>query len=389
MFYTSHNFNIVTFSFLDIILILGVSQGVFLSIALGLIRDRNKEANTILSMTIAIAVIMLVGRVFAARLTGDWVVNVAIAVDTTIFLFGPLMYIYVRRLIFKETPVFRLSFWHFTPAGIHAIYALLFAMLPISMVKTYQEGFTVQLIGFLIETIGLILMMAYALKCAGLLRKLKKGIHRNLSYDLRVRPYLQWLIGTLIVIVTLWLISYLCGYFLRIRLPYINYTTVWVSIPLFIYVIGYFSLRQPALFRVPIAQKPKNSSTGTETHEKARLKPDEIRQLQKRLHYFMQEEKIYKESDLSLKNLAQKLNTTSNNLSWLLNQVYQKTFYDYINEHRVKAVLVSLDRGVHLKQTLLAIAFEAGFNSKSTFNKSFKTVTSQTPTEYLKTRSVA
>ena len=103
----------------------------------------------------------------------------------------------------------------------------------------------------------------------------------------------------------------------------------------------------------------------------------------------MFEEELFKESDLSLKALAEKLNTSSNNLSWLLNQIYQQSFYDYINMLRVKDVLKSIDSGLHIKHTLISLAYDSGFNSKSTFNKAFKNVTSQTPSVYIKSKNVA
>jgi AraC-like DNA-binding protein len=58
-------------------------------------------------------------------------------------------------------------------------------------------------------------------------------------------------------------------------------------------------------------------------------------------------------------------------------------FNDFVNHHRIKAVLQKIAEGEHTIQTLLSIALECGFNSKSTFNRAFKRATSLSPKEYI------
>lgn len=373
----------MSFTLLDVILFLGVSQGIFLAITLRLIDNRNKAANDVLSITIGMAVVMLFGRVVAFRMEEAlWVRYVAGLVDVTIFLFGPLIYCYIRRILFKEAPTFRLSFWHYLIACIHICITLGVYMAPENVMTFIKEIQFLPYFWFFAELIGILSFIVYTIASIKLFQKHKKIMEHQVSYDLVIRRYIAYMLITVVLFTILWLISFTSGVFRISSISKVlNYKLVWISIPLFIYVIGYYSLRQPEIFRMPLPPKTKE--------EKARLKPDEIQQLQKRLKFFIQEEAIYKTPDLSLKTLAEKINTSPNNLSWLLNQVYQKSFYDYINEHRVQDVLESIDRELYRKQTLLAIAFDAGFNSKSTFNKAFKNVTSQTPSAYIKSKKVA
>lgn len=372
----------MSFTLLDVILFLGVSQGIFLAITLRLIDNRNKAANDILSIIIMIAVLMLFGRVVSFRIKAPWVYYVVGFVDVTIFLFGPLIYCYIRRLIFQEKPVFQLSFWHYLIAIIHVVITLTTYVVSPEVMVFLQEIQFLRYFWLLVEVFGIVSFIGYTIASFKLFKKHKKVMEHQVSYVLVIRRYVTYLLGAVALFIVLWLVSFLSGVFKLTSVhSVLNYEVMWISIPLFIYVVGYYSLRQPEIFRMPLLPKIKE--------EKARLKPDEIQQLQKRLKFFIQEEEIYKSPDLSLKTLAEKLNTTPNNLSWLLNQIYQKSFYDYINAHRVEDVLESIDRELHLKQTLLAIAFDAGFNSKSTFNKAFKHATSQTPSAYIKSKKVA
>ncbi|PRX54843.1 helix-turn-helix domain-containing protein [Flagellimonas meridianipacifica] len=369
------------FDFVDLILFLGVSQGFFLAVALRLIHNRNKSANRVLSLLLMIAVLMLFGRIAAFRVPEIWIWRFGVLIDTTIFLFGPLIYTYTRRLAFKETPLYKLALWHYIPAALHLGYyfwALSFSLEDFN--KMYFSG-ELNLMFFIVEAAGLISFSFYWIKSVLLLKKYFQKEKEELSFNQSVTKYLSFLLGTLGLFIILWQHSFLSTNLFQNPYKYVNYVTMWISTPLFVYVIGYFSLRQPDIFRIPFESTPKSTTD--------RLKPDEIRKLQKRLHYFIEEESIYEQPDLSLKVLADKLNTTSNNLSWLLNQVYQMSFYDYINDHRIKAFLKKIDERKHANHTLLALAMDVGFNSKSTFNRVFKLKMGTTPKEYVKGKKVA
>jgi AraC-like DNA-binding protein len=165
-------------------------------------------------------------------------------------------------------------------------------------------------------------------------------------------------------------------------IPFIGYDSIWVAIPLFIYVIGYFSLKQPELFRIS-EEKQKNNL------RKERLPEAEAQLLKTKLDSLMINEKVFLQSDLTLADVSEMLQTSTNNVSWLLNQVYKTTFYDFINQYRVKEFLKKVENKEHLKHTILALSMDVGFNSKSTFNKAFKNTMHDTPSNYIKKQLAA
>ncbi len=368
-------------SFLDLILFLGISQGIFLSISLQLIHDRNKAANKILSLLLLIAAVMLFGRVAAFRIPEAWVWRFGIFIDTTIFLFGPLLYLYVRRLLFSERPSFLLKWFHYVPAALHFCYYIATLTIPVKGFNELYFSGKLNLMFFIVEALGLLSFIGYWFKLFSLVNAYNAKEESEFSFKQSVQTFVKFLIGVLALFIVLWSISFTSAHFFYTPFGYFSYEIMWISIPVFVYVIGYFSLRQPAIFRIP--DKPKSKS------DKQRLKPDEIQTLQKRLKYYIVEEKVYLQSDITLKVLADKLETSSNNLSWLLNQVYQTSFYDYINEHRIQEFLKKIDHEEHSNHTFLALAMDVGFNSKSTFNRVFKSVMGTTPRNYLKDKNVA
>ena len=94
-------------------------------------------------------------------------------------------------------------------------------------------------------------------------------------------------------------------------------------------------------------------------------------------------DKMYKNPELVISDLSSKLGTHSKKVSQVINQGFSLNFNDFVNHHRIKAVLQKIEEGEHNIQTLLSIALECGFNSKSTFNRAFKRATSLSPKEYI------
>jgi AraC-like DNA-binding protein len=96
----------------------------------------------------------------------------------------------------------------------------------------------------------------------------------------------------------------------------------------------------------------------------------------------MSEERIYKHPQLDLKHLSQRLQTPAYLVTKAINEGLGVNFYDLVNRYRVeevKSLLVSHDSK---RFTIMAVAFDAGFNSKTTFNTAFKKVTGLTPSSY-------
>ena len=95
-----------------------------------------------------------------------------------------------------------------------------------------------------------------------------------------------------------------------------------------------------------------------------------------RLEYQMTHERLYERNDLTLLLLAKTLNDSTNNLSWLLNEVYGKGFYDYVNSRRVEEFLRKVTNEEHKSKTLLALAMEVGFQIQIDFQQSLSNGTS-------------
>lgn len=114
--------------------------------------------------------------------------------------------------------------------------------------------------------------------------------------------------------------------------------------------------------------------------------PD-INNWKSRIEQLVIDKKLYENPELSVADIAQPLGIAPKRVSQIINRGFAVNFNDYINQHRVKAVIAKLKEGEHSLQTLLAIAYDCGFNSKSTFNRAFKRHTGLSPNAYIQKNS--
>lgn len=108
----------------------------------------------------------------------------------------------------------------------------------------------------------------------------------------------------------------------------------------------------------------------------------EARRLLETLPEFMRSRKPYLDAELSLGDLAEAMDTSRNALSLAINVGFERTFYDYINDFRVREVIRLMADPERKNHKILALALDAGFNSKTSFNELFKKTTGQTPSAY-------
>lgn len=106
------------------------------------------------------------------------------------------------------------------------------------------------------------------------------------------------------------------------------------------------------------------------------------------LNSIMHEQKPYLDCEFSLSIFSELSKIPNYEISETLNGLIGQSFNDYVNNYRVEEFKGFLAQEKYAKFTLLALAFEAGFKSKTTFNTSFKKITNQTPSEYKKSISL-
>jgi len=158
----------------------------------------------------------------------------------------------------------------------------------------------------------------------------------------------------------------------------------------FIFYLGYFGLKQGHIISShpdstspsPLPQ-PKSKPESATKYQRSGLKEEEAQIHAETLIQYITSEKPYTQSRLSIQDLAKALDIPARHLSQALNEHLGQTFYDFINSYRVEEFKKRIVNPHYKNYTLLSIALDCGFNSKSSFNRIFKNIEGCTPTEYM------
>jgi AraC-like DNA-binding protein len=159
---------------------------------------------------------------------------------------------------------------------------------------------------------------------------------------------------------------------------------LFLSLSIFVILIGYFGLKQNVIFS---SENIIVSVEASQTHTKysgSRLTDSEAKQYAGKLTDYMKSAKPYLNPDLSLPQLATELNISSHYLSQVINEQFNLNFFDFVNGYRVEAFKKKVTDPEFRNYSLLGIAFECGFNSKSAFNRIFKQASGITPSQFKK-----
>ena len=241
-----------------------------------------------------------------------------------------------------------------------------------------------------------------------LLHKHKRNIVDKFSYSEKIN--LDWLRYVLIGFGFVWavvLFSELSENIFGIIPAEIGNYLIFISVVMLVFFLGFFGFKQSVIYTnvsIESARAAIEKHAEAEQAKEVEIKVESFREQAerykrsgldrsegeihlKRLVEYMETEKPYTESRLSLKDLAERLKISTNYLSQIINENLQKNFFDFINEYRVDEVKRSLGEERYKHYSLLGVAYECGFNSKSSFNSIFKKKTGLTPSEFQKSVS--
>ncbi len=215
---------------------------------------------------------------------------------------------------------------------------------------------------------------------------LKKVIHYQKylynHYSTTSDKSLNWLRTFLwlnIGVTILWLISYIEDVFGFYEASEESFIVVTISLGLSLFFIGYYLILQHNWFHVvPIKEEPVEEES---QKNKLSSKTDSYYE---HLMELMQDEKLYTDVELTLQNLSERLGISSGYLSRIINEKENKNFFEFVNAYRIQEVKDKLVDKEYNHYSILGIALESGFKSKSTFNTVFKKLTGQTPSAYQK-----
>jgi AraC-like DNA-binding protein len=385
----------LTLDWLHVIALLGAIQGVFLGGVLATKRT-NRTANRLLAAAMLAFSVSLATSAYHAAGYERVFPHFFGAAFPLPFLFGPLIYLYAVTAADRS----RRLRWSDALHGVPFL-ATVIAGLPIYMMSgaekiAFYEGlqrgvapgwFAVA------DILKLVSGVTYATITIVFLRRHRERV--KASYSSTERVNLRWLLWLSAAAASIWLMAVAFRVLESAGVVRIGRgdDVITLAIATLVYGIGYLGLRQPEVFRFETSEYPVQPQQAvavqepeaTARYERSGLTDRQAGRLKDALLALMDRDRPWQNSELTLSDLAARLNTTPHKLSEVLNSQLDQTFYDFVNGYRVREVQRRIAAGEAQRVKMLTLALDAGFASKSTFNLVFKKFTSQTPSNYRQT----
>jgi len=371
---------------MEVIFISGIFLSLFIVVLL-LTKRQKALTDKILAVWITIIGIHLLGFYF--NQLGYWEVYPHL-IGTTAplpLLHGPMLFLYTLYSLRYDRKVRLIDYLHFTPALVAYLYMSNFFFFYTAEEKIQLDNGEMReymLFSIILLVAILFSGITYAILSYRLTIKHKQKIDNNFSY--REGINIKWLRNCILIIGLVFLSATIIviardafGVQFAFNADYIIYT---ILIGLVFY-IGYFGIKQENIF-TSTAHIENNETVERAKSEKYRnsgMKSDLVAELYGKLLKVMDEQKPYLDPKLSLSGLAQILELSPNQLSQIINQEAGVNFHDFINNYRVEEFIRSAHNNKNF--SLLALALDSGFNSKSSFNYIFKKQKGISPSKFL------
>lgn len=313
----------------------------------------------------------------------------SISLISLLMLHGPFLYYYVLTLVLNKRQNSWKDLLHIIPFVLFNLYILISSFNPGISEKLNLEKVSPGNNPPLIFSFFLIMTAfsgtIYFLLTIRLFKKLDINIFNNFSNSVNIDLF--WIRKLVLVFGVIWtaLISVTVIHHIFKMFSMVFCTDgLFLSLSIFVILIGYFGLKQKVIFS---SEDIIVSGEASKTHTKysgSRLSDSEAKQYARKLTDYMKSAKPYLNPDLSLPQLATELNISSHYLSQVINEQFNLNFFDFVNRYRVEAFKEKIIDPEFRNFSLLGIAFECGFNSKSAFNRIFKQTSGITPSQFKK-----
>ena len=361
-------------------------QGIFVSVVLFFIKKINRFNNSLIALFIFLFSVTLIEYVMYwtnYQLVFPHIMAISASFP---FLFGVLLFFYFRN-VFEQKKIVRKDVLHLIPFILYNIY-----LLPLytsnaavklqwmqgkqPMPSLFHWGIQVFELNKWMPWIKIIHMSAYVFVIFNLFNAMSKTNHE-------VRTWFKWIMGLFV-----FFIASFTSYYVLVQFSFFNNAWDYMisfSMMFFIYFIAWFGYLQPKIFS---GFSLNESIKSQERYKNSALNNEISHEILQRLQQSMNEQKLYRESDLRLEKLADALNVSRHHLSQVINEQTGMNFFEYINHLRIEEAKLLL--AIHSKKQLnvLEIAFSVGFNNKVSFNNTFKKITGKTPTDYRKEHQI-
>jgi len=318
--------------------------------------------------------------------------------DVFLLSIFPLFFLQVKYLLSKHLQFNLKDFIHFLPLLLIVLMNLGF------YIKSGEEKLTVLSSGsayyFTLSAIQYYIVVVQGIVYSILALRLLSGYqHKIMDFRSNIEKKIIRVQRTGILIgLIVWIIG-IIGYHSEFLLTDIGFDPdvyIYILLVLIVFIISYSAIKSPEIFildkelvpfeyRSGIHKPTKTDETYSSTViEQESGKDEQVDSTNDKLIDFIEKEKPYLNPELSLQELSDLIGEKKYFLSMVINQKYNKNFFEFINEYRINEVKERMKDPKYKNLKIISLAYDSGFNSKTSFNRVFKQVNNMTPSQYMK-----
>lgn len=293
------------------------------------------------------------------------------------FAYPPLFFLYVKSLTSRKIN-FKKQLFHFTPFIISAVNLIPFYLQSGGyktdyLLSSWNRPSTIHTV---VSSLIIFQELIYITLSLRLLLRHSRKV--NSVYSTLEKHNLSWIRSLIVCYVLVTAIYFVLNFY---ESPINSIHVAPVIVVVFVYALGYMGVRQPGVF------SEIESSRSGKKYLRSGLDSEKASNYLRQLIHIVETDRLFVDSNLTLHKLANKLSISPNHLSQLLNESLNQSFSDFVNYYRVEEAKKLLRNPANNHLTILAISYEVGFNSKSSFNSIFKKHVDMTPSQYMLTTS--
>lgn len=354
----------------------GFFQSLLLLFIYGVSPKNRKRINGYMAFFIGVVSFGLIGKVLYTAGVGNYNFRLISLSELSALLFGPTIFLFTRSIVQRKS-FSNQDLTHYVPALVYIAFVAVYFVIPSNEVLVARDktGELMRVI-YACHAVGLVVNIFYWMKGWQLLKTFETDVQNELSYEPQTNFLKNFLIitGICLLVWTGLLLTSFFGFDMLERnvRPYL-----WILLTLIILFITYYGMIAPQVLQLlPVGKQEVKKYT------QSKLSASDLDRLKIQLDALMLEKKPYLNSKLLKAELAEMLGVNDPELARLLNENIGMNFFEYVNYYRIKE-FVDLAKTEKAQQlTFFGLAQEAGFHSKTTFNKSFKRLMGTSPSAY-------
>ena len=368
--------------------IIGIFIATFLSLLLLIKKNKSRADKILVLWLLLISISQLFNYLTITEIIFQYPKWLGIDFGMPIVI-GLFLYFYVREVTGNPLKSIPKILLHLSPSIIVYLLAIPFYNIPgVDKIYVYKnEGIGYEWYVIMNNLVIAISGLVYSIWSLILIKRHRLKIQNTFSNT--DRKELNWLRILTIGFGLIWLTS-----------AFFENTIIYSAVVVFVLVIAIFGINQLGIFNSTIIvekaleQEPEvtndkqegsevlKSKTPSEKYAKSGLNEGMASRIYTNLKAIMEDSSYYKNEELTLVELSKSLKVHPNHLSQVINEMEGKNFYNYINSLRINEFIKLAQLPENKKYTMISLAYDCGFSTKSTFNKHFKLVTGKTPTQF-------